>query len=619
MNRDTSNLTLFVESACSDHRLLLKAEPDELKEALIKCPTRIRESVSSEGNSGWWVPISFYNKLNGNRRNYTKQLWENVKNNQKDTWCGSAMLCDHPSGDSDGNPKDICGVWLDMKLGGADNTGKGLVYGLLMPSGRNGEDLQSHLQNGLKIGTSSSGFGKLMSDGVTVDPDTYMIERLADWVLNPSQGTFFSYDENNDSIEDRSMRESIDDIDIKESNNNIHESNTKETIMEDSAKLTKLEEKKFRRDMESFLERANSIRDPQERLEELKDIKGWLDDGACPDLKEKVEQKISEEEATIKQMLEERLEMKEELGVDSVRELKEKLTKVAEDTKLAEKEAKDWKTISEQLQDKLTETTNTLNNRPTNEFVSYQKTKISTLEETLKTHDSQAANVVKSLSESYKELKESSENLEKTVEALNAEKTELETKMNEAQAKAEEDIKNLTTYKEKYEELEPKYQKALKEIGLLKKVINKNKYLFEKAFKSTGELRESVSDKDKKIENLDASIRNVKKTLKENEAKRVLDESMNLSETEQYYESLYSQYGKEMENFRDRIINAINLTEAKKVFFREVLPNMNESQEIESMRLPESIQMSMEDRAKIITNAPLQKTSALSRKPRGWR
>ena len=667
MNRDTSNLTLFVESACSDHRLLQKADISELKEALTRCPTRIKESAS-DSPSGWWVPISFYNKVNGNRRNYTKRLWENVRDKQKDTWCGSAMLCDHPSGDSDGNPKDICGVWLDMKLGDPDQTGKGLVFGLLMPSGRNGEDLQSHLQNGLKIGTSSSGFGKLMSDGVTVDPDTYVIERLADWVLNPSQGTFFSYNENNE-VEDRSMRESDKTEDRIEERSNfigsirdtaerymrVHpdaemdevvdavrntypeegftretierfvkdyymneSNNTKETIMKDSAKLTKLEEKKFRRDMESFLESANSIRDPQERLEELKDIREYFEDGACPDLREKVEQKITEQEALIKQMLSERLEMKEELGVDSVRELKEKLTEIADNVKLTEKEAKDWKQISEQLQDKLTEATNNLNSRPTEAFVSFQKEKIDKLAETLKEHDTQAADVVKSLSESYKTLKEEKDTAEDKAEQLEKDKATLEESVKSYEEKLTESTKSLDELTEKFNELSAKYKTALKELSLFKKLVGKNRELFEKAIKSNEDFKESQAKSEQTIEHLNKDIKSAKIALKESVSKKALEDIANMTETEKYFESLYEQYGSDIEPFRSKIVNAVTLAEAKKIFFSDVLSSMKESQDIEKMRLPESISMSMEDRAMAITKEPLKKTSSLSRMPKGW-
>jgi hypothetical protein len=50
---------------------------------------------------------------------------------------------------------------------------------------------QEILEHNGRVGTSSSGFGEV-GPGNIVDPDTYIIERLADLVLNPSQGTYGS-------------------------------------------------------------------------------------------------------------------------------------------------------------------------------------------------------------------------------------------------------------------------------------------------------------------------------------------------------------------------------------------------------------------------------------------
>ena len=44
---------------------------------------------------------------------------------------------------------------------------------------------------------------------MTVDPDTYIIERLGDCVLAPSQSTYFSYDEGSNDMVDTSVRESV--------------------------------------------------------------------------------------------------------------------------------------------------------------------------------------------------------------------------------------------------------------------------------------------------------------------------------------------------------------------------------------------------------------------------
>jgi hypothetical protein len=50
---------------------------------------------------------------------------------------------------------------------------------------------QEILDHGGRIGTSSSGFGDVGPNNI-VDPTTFIIERLADLVLNPSQNTYGS-------------------------------------------------------------------------------------------------------------------------------------------------------------------------------------------------------------------------------------------------------------------------------------------------------------------------------------------------------------------------------------------------------------------------------------------
>ena len=175
MDNSDKVLTRFTESFSCSQKTLVAATQEELQESFSKAPGRLKEAISSEkegGPKGYWVPISFYNKKNLNKRIYNRALWDNVINKQRGTYVGSPMLADHPQGDNDGNPKDICGVWLDGKIGEPDENGIGMVYGLLVPSGTLGRDLMDHLKNGLRIGTSSSGFGRLLPDGVTVVPDT---------------------------------------------------------------------------------------------------------------------------------------------------------------------------------------------------------------------------------------------------------------------------------------------------------------------------------------------------------------------------------------------------------------------------------------------------------------
>ena len=666
MVRDTSNLTRFVESASIDHRLIREASTQEFTESLTRAKNRLTESLEDTGK-GWWVPISHYgNYKNGNGRIYNTRLWENVINDQRDIWCGSPMLTDHPEGDSDGNPRDICGVWLDAKFGPAGPDGVGIVYGLLVPSGHNGADLRDHLQNGLRIGTSSSGFGKLLADKVTVDPDTYQIERLADWVLNPSQGTFFSYDESNDGIEDRTIRESshllgnlrdlaerymrsnpyasekevkeyildnFDDVsedtidrvlepyefkyESKE-NNTSDEYTFKEKVVKDS-KITKLEEKKFRRDMESFLESADNIKDPQERLREFIEIRSYLEDGACPDLREKVEAKISEEETYIKEALADKAELKEELGVESTKDLKEKLTKIVQDHKILEKESKDWKAISEKLQQKLTESNNELKNRATVEFTEFQKNKIDALNEKIEDHDKKAADTLKEMVKSYKALKEKCEGLECELAGEKEKNENLEKELEEAKLKLKNGEDERDDMIKHYSSVCSNLKEANSKIAKYKVLFENQRKKFEESLVKIDQLRKVNEKKNQQISDLAKEAKNSQMELKKRNLQDLREKKAQRTDTEVYYDELYEQYGNQVVPYRNRLVEAISLAEAKQVFFKEILPSLNESVEIERSRLPETMYTSPEERAKAINGKAFYRQSIMDRMPKDWR
>jgi len=606
-------LERYVESVSFSNKFIRKAETAVIRESLAKAPAKLKESVGGEVSDGWWVPIShFGNYKNGNGRIYNTKLWENVINGQRDIWAGSGMLMDHPAGDSDGNPKDICGVWLDCKMGEPNSEGIGLVYGLLVPSGSLGQDLKDHLKNGLKIGTSSSGFGKLMRDGMTVDPDTYQIERLADFVLNPSQGTYFSWDESEDKIDDV-IRESNETSDIDDIHTTI-----KETTVKDS-KFTKLEEKKFRRDMESFLESANNIKDPQERLEEFKEIKSYLEEGACSDLREQVESKIAEEEAFIKQMLNERIQMKEELGIDSTRDLKEKLTKIAEDNKLAEKEAKDWKAIAEKLQEKLDEANKALEDRPTKEYLEFQKNKVSSLRETIESHDSKSAEVVKALSESLKNSNSKVAELTEKVALMESEKEELCGKI-ECSEKALEDSEcKVKELEEKVATCTSDIEKYKEAIGKYRKLSEAQRAKFEETISKINDLK-TLNEKTKaNLSRVSKEAKDAQTRLRKESIKKIQEMDSHLTDTEAFYEELYKTYGNEIKPFKERIANARSLNEAKIYFYHEVLGSLAESKKIDDMRIPESMYVSPEQRAERIDDKAFYKQSMMDRMPKGWK
>lgn len=618
------NLTRYVESANIDNKLIVHAASNELKESLSRCTVRLKESVDT--SEGWWVPISFYGKKNGNGRIYGRKLWENVINNQRDTWCGAPMLADHPSGDSDGSPKDICGVWLDAKIEESGPSGIGLVYGLLVPSGHIGEDLKDHLKKGLRVGTSSSGFGKMMNDGVTVDPSSYLIERLSDWVLNPSQGTFFSYEESDDSIVDSSIRESMK---IDKATDSF-----KENIVKDS-KIARLEEKKFRKDMESFLEDAAAIKDPQERLQEFKEIRSYLEDGACPDLREKIEEKIAAEEELIKKAVSDKLVLQEKFGIEDPKDLEAKITRIVEEASLADKEAKDWKAIAEKLQAKLQETKAELSQRPTSVFAEWQRDKINTLQASLDEANNNAA-VARG------ELERRLRDMSKTIVALKRDLKDSNTKAAAAEASLLEMKKKSALDK-----------RALKENATLADLYQKEaKTSNEKLLAENAELKNKNDELNKVAERLSSKAKkeatmsnDLKRSLRQTEGKlsratiknELLEEklqgtklatqktgvALDNASVEDYVDVLQESFGSSILPFKKELLSCRTLAEAKQKFYGSILGRMKESRDIDKLRIPASTGIGAAERASKLAEAgkkPVAKESPITRmRAKGWK
>ena len=536
------------------------------------------------------------------------------------------MLADHPSGDSDGSPKDICGVWLDAKIEESGPNGIGLVYGLLVPSGHIGEDLKDHLKKGLRVGTSSSGFGKMMNDGVTVDPSSYLIERLSDWVLNPSQGTFFSYEESDDSIVDSSIRESMK---IDKATDSF-----KENIVKDS-KIARLEEKKFRKDMESFLEDAAAIKDPQERLQEFREIRSYLEDGACPDLREKIEEKIAAEEELIKKAVNDKLVLQEKFGIEDPKDLEVKITRIVEEASLADKEAKDWKAIAEKLQAKLQETKAELSQRPTSAFAEWQRNKINELQASLDEATNSATTARKEFEKHLRDMGGAIATLKCNLEKSNAKATAAETALLEMKKQALLDKRSLkesaTLANLHQKETKISNAKLLAENTELKSENDKlNKVAERLSSKAKREaatsvdLKRSLRQTESKLSRATMKNELLEEKIQDNRlATQKAGISFNNASVEDYVNVLQESFGSSILPFKKELLSCRNLAEAKQKFYGSVLGRMKESKEIDKLRIPSSTGISAAERASKLAEAgkkPIAKESPITRmRAKGWK
>ena len=340
------------------------------KQILSKVVNKLKENGITNGPKLYKFPVARINDAdhpNLNGRVYTRELWDNVINKQQDNWKGLCGLSDHPEGDDPGQFKQSSIVWLDMMI---DDLNK-IVWAIGSFVGQYGHLAQEIIEAGGRIGFSSSGFGELMMDGKTVNPDTYQIERVADIVLNPSQGVYGDVtDEQHPNIEYTSQKavvaEAIKEIPnnklseniaaetpapqakeplsaiLKEKENTnleinsvVPETNGENKEMAENVEnkkalvLSEAEEKKLKKYIKQFLTESNDIHNPIDRLKELDEIMEMVESGEIHDLKEDVEKELIAERARLEEMVKGAQSIQDEFGV-SAKVFAENAKKVAQ-------------------------------------------------------------------------------------------------------------------------------------------------------------------------------------------------------------------------------------------------------------------------------------------------
>lgn len=185
---------------------------------------------------------------NVNGRIYSTALWTRII---KDFVSGRTThgLMDHPAQGA-GSPKDIWCVWRNMNF--SDN-GKTVSADCYILDNEWGRTALGVLEAGGEIGLSTSGYGEFLRDGKTVDPETYDLERVADFVEDPSYRIF-------GQMEDRVMPATP--------STSIQEGATSHggtPVKEHTMKMSLREQNSFRITMKQIYEEVRSLKDPRER------------------------------------------------------------------------------------------------------------------------------------------------------------------------------------------------------------------------------------------------------------------------------------------------------------------------------------------------------------------
>ena len=222
-------------------------------------------------------PVSKYTE-NKNKRIYNKSLWETVKNNG--VYESTYSLADHPI--EEGSVKDTWGVWHNLHL-----TEEGAFSDLYLIE----EKPVRILKAGGSLGISSVGYGEFMEDGKTVNAESYELERLGDIVLNPSQGTFATFE---NIQEDLQKNKEKDNSFLKEiTNNKIEIIEKNSNNLGGAFKMTKLDILNTKNNIKSTLKSIKESVNYKESLDELEEL--YIDiPEELPNYKSKVAEAISQ-------------------------------------------------------------------------------------------------------------------------------------------------------------------------------------------------------------------------------------------------------------------------------------------------------------------------------------
>ena len=559
----------------------------------------IREGIDAVKQRIYKVPVARINPpgtLNGNHRRYPKELWENVMNNQKDRWQGLCGLADHPTDDTDpGSIKNSAIVWLGMDIDPVTN----LVYGIGTFVGPYGHMFQEIIDAGGRVGFSSSGFGELLYDNETVNPDTYTIERLADVVLNPSQDVYGAIaDETKVGNIEYTKQEPV----IKESKETLTESiepkfdiikETKEKEqpqMEDlkenkkSSAFAKAEEKALRNHINSFLNENTQVTDPLQKMSDLNEILTIIKEGKLTDLEEDVVKKLNEMQVSLEKDIEDSQKLKEAMGSSDISEITQNTQKLMETGTLLADQVADYKTLCEGLKarnEELTKKNKSLEFRLSLKEKKIEKSNFEKNQESVANSaqvdalKEELKDVKESTSKEITSLKESVAKYQKGSRELARKNGILETKLNEANKLLQNNAKlkegKVAVSKAEKEELENLREENTALKGMVERLQKRNSDLKQKLDESALEIK-AANDRyeEATTPNIHVQPRYTEAVSKyfnwrENEG----------LEIEDFWNDKLTQYGEAIKPFERQIRDAKTLREAQKAFFN-ALPSIDE-------------------------------------------
>jgi hypothetical protein len=263
-------------------------------------------------------PFTRPGQKNLNGRIYPHALWDRVFERYRGQ--STLGLMGHP--EDDGDPKNIWCVWKNLRYNEDRTLGIADCYIIDNECGKTAIGV---LENDGQVGLSSSGFGDFEADGITVAPETYELERVSDWVLNPSYSVFGAH---GDKKENTALPKSDAEL--------IEEDRQMKT-------LTLREKRELEASLKKIYEDIKGIPDLKERLSRAKEAITFYegeDAGGVESYKKEFEDLVAEAEKEFESKLK---------SADKAEEIKKEAEETQQLAKEKAKEAEDLKKENEEL------------------------------------------------------------------------------------------------------------------------------------------------------------------------------------------------------------------------------------------------------------------------------
>lgn len=577
---------------------------------------KLREGSASTERKLWKFPISRFGNVNGNGRIYSKELWENVINKQRDSWVGSYGLADHPMDDSDpGQFKNAAIVWLDMMIDEANK----LIWAIGTFVGTYGRLAQEIIEAGGRVGFSSSGFGETLMDGKTINPDTYILERPADIVTNPSQSVFG--DASNESYNPGNVEYSKQTIEsVETSRNRVVESAPKSNIVKgktmtvdavkmDEAKkpnvgpvaIDKLTKKVIEKQVESMINDTDKSSNPASKLSEVNELLSMVRESQDAELIAKVEEKLVATRDELFALCESASKVQAEFG--DLTAMAENTKKAVVTGKLLAEQIEDYKVIAEALEEKVQSLSKENNILKAKLAIKENKEKAAAEAAKLREcEDAKKAEADKCKDEECNNLKEMVAKLNKANRKLESETGVLKTRLNHAAAQ-------MKAVKESADAAKADAAKAKEDTNKMKE--SRDGYRRQVIDLQT-KLRESASMLDAaKVQFEEYKEAHQEKLSFKPAEKDYVSKYLNMRENrgldvENYWNDLLTQYGESVLPFERQIRGAKTYNEAFSAFMK-YRTRIDEAAGAAAAATIDSSVSSLKERANILAEAGMTK------------